>query len=207
MSISTSVKALLRTRFPPPSFFQNSPHLMFLLTHHYHNYKKVKIWLHRIFSPWQRSISLSVNQSYEKSQTLQLFFYSSSSRNNPIITANGTDKITPQNPIITAPSNADIMIKIELVPSCFSIKIGVIILFCTHWIARKITPAMSIPARPWWINANKTTGITDKNGPTYGIISKSPVINDNEKILGNCNPHQDKIQNAIYIDTVTNRER
>ena len=153
-------------------------------------------------------INLSISQSIlRKKSDFATVFYSSSSRNNPIITANGTDKITPQNPIITAPSNADTMIKIELVPSCFSIKIGVIILFCTHWIARKITPAMSIPARPWWINANKTTGITDKNGPTYGIISKSPVINDNEKILGNCNPHQDKIQNAIYIDTVTNRER
>ena len=160
-----------------------------------------------IFPLTKINLSISDSNPTKKVRLCNCFFYASSSRNSPIITASGTDKITPQNPIITAPSNADTMIKIELVPSCFSIKIGVIILFCTHWIARKITPAMSIPARPWWINANKTTGITDKNGPTYGIISKSPVINDNEKILGNCNPHQDKIQNAIYIDTVTNRER
>ena len=71
-----------------------------------------------------------------------------SSKKSPTITAKGTERIIPQNPIIVAQNNADTMRRAEFTPSCFSIKSGVITLFCTHWIAKKTAPAIIIPQKP-----------------------------------------------------------
>ncbi len=124
----------------------------------------------------------------------------------PTITANGTERIIPQKPIITAPSNAATKISNELTPSCFSIRIGVIILFWIHWITRKITPTISIPRIPLWIRARTTSGIKARSGQIYGTISSNPVIKESEKMLGISNPKSPKIRSASHVEAATNSD-
>ena len=101
-----------------------------------------------------------------KSRILRSKPYSLSSMKIPTITARGTERTTPQKPITTAPINAETRIKMGFIHNCFSIRNGVMTLFCSHWTSRKTKPTISMPRSPLWIRARITIGIKAKSGPT-----------------------------------------
>ena len=124
-----------------------------------------------------------------------------------MITAIGTAKSTPTNPMINDPTIILMKITTGLTPSVLFISSGISTLFSSHWIRTTIPITISAPGSPKCTNA--TTAATDhpRIGPKYGMISVRPAINARENICGNGIPKSPRIRNESSIAAPIKKQR